>query len=232
MQPTHFTHEEGMAYVWQILKQIHDARLYYASEERFENRPTFFGWSQYAEHQGDAVTFCVRKLLHNVTPQQLMDRTWQMHTNGDILQRLGPSHLHTHITVLQKISDDILIIHRQTEDRSNSTDGRGRHVVLRTVYVLFRVSDADGTQTLGIKTLDTPEADRVLRNDEEWWDIFYWIRVSPAQPVTGQDVTTVTEFGGTNSCVSEDLASSRLKELLFLAIRWETLAVAPFLLQH
>ncbi|KAE8975229.1 hypothetical protein PR001_g25769 [Phytophthora rubi] len=226
-QPTQFTHAEGVACVRQTLEIIHDARQRYASEERFHNRPTFLGWSQYAERQGGVVTFGVKKLLRNVTPQQLMDRTWQLQTNEDNLQRLGPSHLRTHITLLQKISDDILIIDRHTEDQSR-TD---RRVVLRTVYVLFRISDADDSHTLGIKTLELPKADRMLWDDEVWWDIFYWIHVSPAN-CAAQDVATVTEFGGANSCTCEDLASSRLKELIFLVVRWETLAVAPFLLQQ
>ncbi|KAJ8544391.1 hypothetical protein ON010_g11877 [Phytophthora cinnamomi] len=153
IQPTQLTQEEGMDCVWQTLERIHDARLRYASEACFQNRPTFLGWSQYSERQGDVVTFGVKKALRNVTPQQLMDRTWQLQTNDDNLRRLGPSHLHTHITLLQKVSDDILVIDRHTEDQSR-TDGRGRPLKLRTVYVLFRVADNDGTQTLGIKTLD------------------------------------------------------------------------------
>ncbi|KAL3665367.1 hypothetical protein V7S43_009406 [Phytophthora oleae] len=234
LQPTHFTHEQGMTYVWQTLERIHDARLLYASEERFLNRPTFLGWSQYSEHQGDIVTFGVKKALRNVTPQQLMDQSWQLQTNSGNLQRLGPSHVKTHITVLQEITDDVLIVERRTEDQSRTNESGGS-LVLRTVYVLFRVDD-DGAETLGMKTLDVPTADRMLHGDEIWWDIFYWIRVSPldctAEVSAMQEVTTVTEFGGTNACACEDLAASRLKELIFLAIRWETLAVAPFLLKE
>ncbi|GMF31015.1 unnamed protein product [Phytophthora fragariaefolia] len=231
MQPTQLTQEEGVAYVWQTLKLIHDARLCYASEKCFQNRPTFLGWSQYSERQGNIVTFGVKKALHNVTPQQLMDRTWQMQINSDNLCRLGPSHLRTHITLLQKVSNNILVIDRRTEDQSR-TNASGKPLILRTMYVLFRVGDDNGTCTMSIKTLDVPETDRMLRDDEVWWDIFYWIRVSPANVANGHDVVTVTEFGGTNSCACEDLASSRLKELIFLVIRWETLAVAPFLLQQ
>ncbi|GMF22891.1 unnamed protein product [Phytophthora lilii] len=225
--PTQLTHEEGMTCVWQTLERIHDARLLYASEERFHNRPTFLGWSQYSERQGDVVAFGVKKTLRNVTPQQLMDRSWQLQMNSDNLRRLGPSHLRPHITLLQKISDDVLIIDRRTEDQSR-TSASGAPLVLRTAYVLFRVSDDDGTQTLGIKTLDVPVADRMLRDDEVWWDIFYWIRVSPAAPGADKEAVTVTEFGGANSCAHVDLVASRMKELVFLAIRWETLTVAPF----
>lgn len=222
MQPTHFTREQGMTYVQQTLERIHAARLLYASDKRFLNRPTFLGWSQYSERQGDVVTFGVKKALQNVTPQQLMDRSWQLQTSSANLQRLGPSHVQTHITVLQEITDDILIIDRRTEDQSHSNES-GEPVVLRTVYVLFRVEE-DGAQTLGMKTLDIPTADRML-HDEVWWDIFYWIRVSAldctAEVCAMQEVATVT-----------DLATSRLKDLVFLAIRWETLAVAPFLLKE
>jgi hypothetical protein len=232
MQLAQLTREEGVACVSEALERIHAARMLYASEERFRNRPTFLGWSQYSERQGQLVTFGVKKAVRNVTPQELMDRTWQLQIDGDNHRRLGPSHLRTHITLLQKITDDILVMDRRTEDRSRTTEG-GQPLVLRTVYVLFRVVEDGGAQTLGIRTLDVPVADRMLRSDEAWWDIFYWVRLSPVVAADKQQgATTMTEFGGANACAPEDLASSRLKELIFLAIRWETLAVAPFLLQQ
>lgn len=231
MQPTQLTHEEAVAYVRRILERIHDARLLYASEECFQNRPTFLGWSQYSERQGEVVTFGVKKTLQNATPQQLVSRTWQLQTNNDNLRRLGPSHLQTHIMLLQKITDDILVIDRRTEDQSRA-DESGQSLVFRTVHVLFRVTDDGGVKTLGIKTLesnlDTPVADRMLRDDEVCVNIFYWIRVSAAVQSDEQDITTVSEFSGSNLCARENLAALGLEELMFLAIR---LAVAPFLLK-
>ncbi|RLN87433.1 hypothetical protein BBJ28_00016408 [Nothophytophthora sp. Chile5] len=225
------TQEEALACVRQTLQCIHKARLLYASDKRFLDRPTFLGWRQYTERQGSIATFAVKKALAKASPQQLMDRTWRLQTDSKQLNRLGPARLRTHISQLQEVSQDLRIIDRRTDDPSHAGGG-DETLALRTVYLLLRVAHGDGSQTLGIKTLDLPTAKQRLRDDEVWWDIFYWICVSPEGSRGGGDVLTVTEFGGTNACASEEVASSRLEELVFLAIRWETLAVAPCLLKH
>ncbi|KAG7377827.1 hypothetical protein PHYPSEUDO_010933 [Phytophthora pseudosyringae] len=84
MQPAQLTHEEGVTTCGKS-----------SSEERFRNRSTFLGWSQHSEHQGEVVTFGVKKALWNVSPQQLMDRSWQFQTNDGNRRRLGLSHLST-----------------------------------------------------------------------------------------------------------------------------------------
>ncbi|RLN69296.1 hypothetical protein BBJ28_00019852 [Nothophytophthora sp. Chile5] len=225
------TQEEALACVQQTLQCIHKARLLYASDKRFLDRPTFLGWRQYAERQGSTATFAVKKALANASPQQLMDRTWRLQTDSEQLNRLGPARLRTHISQLQEVSQDLRIIDRRTDDQAH-TGGGDKTPALRTVYLLLRVAHDDGSQMLGIKTLDLPTVRQRLRDDEVWWDIFYWICVSPEDSKEGGDVRTVTEFGGTNACASEEVASSRLEELVFLAIRWETLVVAPCLLKH
>ncbi|OWZ06638.1 hypothetical protein PHMEG_00021082 [Phytophthora megakarya] len=229
LQLTQLKHDDCINFVSQTLKCIDDIRLQYANDEEFLNRPEFLGWSQYSNRQGEVVNFIIRKELRNVTPQQLMDRTWQLQTDNDSLRRLGPSHIQTNITMLQKITDDILVIDRKTEDHSHTIENT-RPLVLRTIHMLFRVAHDDGTQTMGIKTLDTPIGDRIQHDEEVWWDIFYWIRVAPSN--SSKEITTITEFGGTNLCECEEHATTWLKELMFLAIRWEAVVVAPFLLKQ
>ncbi|RLN87431.1 hypothetical protein BBJ28_00016407 [Nothophytophthora sp. Chile5] len=236
---TPLTRDEGLACVRQTLQLINNARLLYASDERFGNRAKFLGWSQYTLRQGTTITFAVKKTLANVTPRQLMDTTWQVLTDSKRVKKLVPSVLQTHIRPLQKLSDDLLVIDRRTED-SSRPGVAGKTLALRTVYVLFRVADADGGQTLAMKTVDLPLVKKLLRDDEFWCDIFYWIRFSPDGSVKArgqgsgdpEDVRTVTEFGGANTYTREEIASSWLAELMFLAIRWETLAVAPTLLKQ
>ncbi|KAE8904417.1 hypothetical protein PF005_g26464 [Phytophthora fragariae] len=236
---TPLTREEGLACVRQTLQLINNARFLYASDAHYHNRSKFLGWGQYTVREGSTITFSVKKSLPNVTPKQLMDTTWHLLTDGKNTQKLIPSTVNTHIRPLQKLSDDLFVIDRRSEDNARS-GVFGNKLALRTVYVLFRVADADGSQTLAMKTINLPLVKKLLRHDEQWCDIFYWIRFLPDGSVRSsgggangrpRDFETVTEFGGSNTYTRDEIAKAWLGELVFLAIRWESLAVAPTLLK-
>lgn len=236
---TPLTTEEGVACVRQTLQLINNARFLYASDVHYHNRSKFLGWEQFTLRQGSTITFSVKKSLKNVTPAQLMATTWHLLTDGKRTQKLIPSTVNTHIRPLQKLSDDLLVIDRRSEDNAR-TGVLGKNLALRTVYVLFRTADADGTQTLAMKTINLPLVKKLLRDDEQWCEIFYWIRIYPDRTVqsgsTGpdgrpRDFATVIEFGGSNTYTRDEIAQAWLGELVFLAIRWESLAVAPTLLK-
>ncbi|GMF22895.1 unnamed protein product [Phytophthora lilii] len=234
---TPLTREEGLTCVRQTLQLINNARLLYATEEHYYNRSKFLGWGQYTLRQGSTITFSVKKSLSKVTPAQLMATTWHLLTDGKNTQKLIPSTVNTHIRPLQKLSDDLFVIDRRSEDSARS-GVLGKKLALRTVYVLFRVADADGSQTLAMKTINLPLVKKLLRDDEQWCDIFYWIRFLPDGSVRSsggdaraRDFSTVAEFGGSNTYTRDEIAKAWLGELVFLAIRWESLAVAPTLLK-
>ncbi|OWZ04201.1 hypothetical protein PHMEG_00023934 [Phytophthora megakarya] len=235
---TPLTTEEGLACVRQTLQLINNARFLYASDSTYRNRSKFLGWEQFTLRQGATITFSVKKTVKNVTPAQLMATTWHLLTDGKRTQKLIPSTVNTHIRPLQKLSDDLLVIDRRSEDSARS-GVFGKKLALRTVYVLFRVADADGSQTLAMKTINLPLVKKLLRDDEQWCEIFYWIRFYPDGSVRSstddngrlRDFATVTEFGGSNTYTRDEIAKAWLGELVFLAIRWESLAVAPTLLK-
>ncbi|KAL4102755.1 hypothetical protein PRIC1_006498 [Phytophthora ramorum] len=231
---TPLTREEGLSCVRQTLQLINNARFLYASDSTYLNRSTFLGWEQYTLRQGSSITFSVKKALPNVTPAQLMATTWRILTDSRNVKKLIPATVNTHIRPLQKLSDDLIVIDRRSEDSARS-GVMGKKLALRTVYVLFRVADADGSQTLAMKTINLPLVKKLLRDDELWCDIFYWIRFLPNGSVRSSggngECTTVTEFGGSNTYTRDEIAKAWLGELVFLAIRWETLAVAPTLLK-
>ncbi|KAG7401440.1 hypothetical protein PHYBOEH_001432 [Phytophthora boehmeriae] len=235
---TPLTREEGMACVQQTLQLINNARILYASDDHFKNRSKFLGWSQYTLRQGSTMSFAVKKNLNNVTPQQLMATTWRIITDSKNVKKLISATVNTHIRPLQKLSDDLLVIDRRSED-SAVAGIDGKTLALRTVYVLFRVADADGGQTLAMKTINLPLVKKMMREDEMWCDIFYWIHFSRSGKVisasdSGQarEIASTVEFGGSNTYTRDEIASVWLRELMFLAIRWETLAVAPTLLKQ
>ncbi|RLN02945.1 hypothetical protein BBJ28_00000926 [Nothophytophthora sp. Chile5] len=229
VQFTPLTLDEGRECVQQTLQSIANARLLYASEASFQNRLTFLGWSQYARRQGATFTFAVKKSLLKVTPGQLVETTWRL-ARDKKLTGLGPSYLHANVQLLQKMSDDVMILDRRTEDYSRlGLDGQPAAV--RTIYVLLRMKDVDGSWTVAMKTIALPLVKKVLLQDETWCDIFYWMRYSPdgsAKVSHGrveiEEERTAAEFGGANTYTREDFASSWLAELMLLAVRWEMMA--------
>ncbi|RLN53604.1 hypothetical protein BBJ28_00012647 [Nothophytophthora sp. Chile5] len=213
VQFTPLTLDEGRECVQQTLQSIANARLLYASEASFQNRPTFLGWSQYARRQSATFTFAVKKSLLKVTPGQLVETTWRL-ARDKKLTGLGPSYLHANVQLLQKMSDDVMILDRRTEDYSHlGLDGQPAAV--RTIYVLFRMKDVDGSWTVAMKTIALPLVKKLLLQDETWCDIFYWMRYSPDGSANAshgsieiKEERTAAEFGGANTYTREDFASS------------------------
>ncbi|GMF31017.1 unnamed protein product [Phytophthora fragariaefolia] len=223
------THEQGMTCVRKTSQYINNARLRYANDKCFGDRPKIFGWSQYCKRQEASINFAVKKSLPNVTPRQLAATTWRFITDSDVLNTLGLTHLKTCITLVQKITDDVLVLDRRTEDRTH-IDADGKMLILRTIYIAFRYESLDGRMTLALKTINLSLVKYLLREDEIWCDIFYWMHYSSDDTVGNSSLPmTVSEFGGANTYASEEYASSWLEEALFIATRWETLVFPPFL---
>ncbi|KAI9919959.1 hypothetical protein PsorP6_016056 [Peronosclerospora sorghi] len=230
---TPLTLEEGMTCVRQTLQLINNARIYFANDANYHNRNMFLGWEQYTLRQGSTIMFSVEKSLPNVTPAQLMDTMWDIMTDSSKTQKMMSSSLNVQIRLLQKFSEDLLIIDRRLED--NAQSGLfGQKRALRTTHLLLRTANTDGIHTLVMKTIDLPSFKKLLPDDEQWCEICYWIRFCPDGNVQfnsdNDDFATVTEFGCYNKYTCDEIAKAWLGELVFLAIRWESLAVTPTLL--
>ncbi|TYZ66943.1 hypothetical protein PybrP1_010640 [[Pythium] brassicae (nom. inval.)] len=200
-----------------------------------------FGWTDARARAGATVTFTVHKRLVNARAAALRDSMWDLATDSARLAGLLPPGLTCDLRVLQRVSRDTLVL-----DRRTYPTGAANGLVLRTVLLAFRMRDADGSEVLVMRTLDAPLVQALLRPHELWCDVFYWMRFAQegAGSATGSAESgweeedeeksstshTLSEFGGVLSYVREDLASAWMAELLFLAVRWETLAVRPVLL--
>lgn len=213
------------------------ARSAHARDATFAKGAQFFGWSEFTFRKNATISFAVKKTLPNTSPANLLATTWRFVTDARSTKRLIRPQLSATYTPLQILSKDMIVIDRRTDDPCR-VGVDGKPLAMRTVYLLFwtRVpSEYGDAYVLAMKTIDLPLVKRLLRDDELWCDIFYWIRFAPDGSVDasgGRPTATVAEFGGVNTYLREEIASSWLAELVFLAIRWETLAVAPCLLTN
>lgn len=235
------TRDEVQAFVTLALRQCRNARFANAASSAAAVG-SVFGWSDFRVRTDATITFSVKKTLSRTRPRALLESIWSIAIDSARIASLLPPGLECDLRVLQRVSDNVLIIDRRTHS-SGSGGGLANGVALRTVFMVFRVRDDDGGELLVMKTLDSPLTKKLLLPDEVWCDIFYWMRFEAvAAPLSsggrGFDPSssaspiedTRTEFGGVLTYVREDFAVSWLAELLFLAIRWETIAVRPVLL--
>lgn len=240
---TPLTMEEAQETVRTTLQQMASARTAHLSDPNFERGAKFFGWSEFTYRKHATISFALQKSLPNTVPRALLATTWSFVTDSKNTSKLIRPQLSATYTPLQMLGPDMIVIDRRTEDPCR-VGVDGKPLAMRTIYLLFWTKvpasdDDDGSQdayVLAMKTIDLPLVKRLLRDDELWCDIFYWIRFAPDGKVVdtsdGGTSATKAEFGGVNTYVREEIASSWLAELVFLAIRWETLAVAPCLLKN
>lgn len=221
---TPLSHDEVRSAVDQALQQCRAARLAHDSKSRHQSVGTCFGWTDFRVRTGATITFSVKKRFAGLhRPDVLRDSMWDIATDSSRITGLLPSGLKCDLRVLQRVSDNVLVIDRRTYNA-----GAVGGVALRTVLMIFRLRDADGSEVVVMKTMDAPLVKETLLPDELWCDIFYWMRFEAGGGAASS--VTRSEFGGVLTYVREDIASAWIAELLFLAIRWETLAVRSVLL--
>ncbi|KAF1320961.1 hypothetical protein FI667_g12221, partial [Globisporangium splendens] len=224
---TPLTQEEVRVFADQVLRQCRNARYDHSLRDKHSSGGKVFGWSDARSQVGASITFLVTKRIANTLPADLARVMWNCVTDSTRIARLLPPGLRCDIRALQQISENVLIIDRRTYVGEPAA-------TLRTVYMLLRVHDFEGSEVVIMKTIDSPLVKKLLIHDEVWCDIFYWMRFEPIRrsgPNGNEVMETMTEFGGALSYVHEAHARAWLAELVFLAVRWETLAVSPVLLK-
>lgn len=223
--------DEVELFVSQALQQCRNACLNHAAEGHYRSTAKVFGWSDFRVRHGSTITFSVKKRIANVQSTDLLMSLWDCVTDSAKIGQLLPAAISCDLRVLQRVSDSVLIIDRRTYTRTQSP--LPAIPTLRTVMVVLRAHDSsDGSDVLIMKTLDSPLVKNLLLHDEVWCDVFYYMRFEPPPPsVKAEAEATTTEFGGILTYVREEMAVSWVAELLFIAVRWESIAVRPVLLK-
>ncbi|TMW64169.1 hypothetical protein Poli38472_014286 [Pythium oligandrum] len=192
------------------------------------------GWTDFRSRLGTSVNFAIRKTFLHQSTEVLAEKTWEYISDGVKMRRLIPSYLSVEFNEIQRLNDNIMIIDRRTLDRrwlGPSKPGQGRvQPPLRTTYMLYRGRDEDGGYMLAMKTVDLPVFKANIAEGEMWCNVFYWIYLK-SETLPNGEVATVTYFGGALKYLMEEIARDWLVELVFLAIRWESVAVSSSLLR-
>lgn len=130
---------------------------------------TYFGWSdkRRVDAETSSMHFTFTKRFGHQTAEELMLASWTTFCDeAKMRTNVFSSAVHVRLEVLQVVSDDIVVVRRQTH---YSAMNRAFH----TVYLLFRIETATGYK-MCFRTISAPTIERTLEAHEAWINIFHW----------------------------------------------------------
>ncbi|KAJ0403011.1 hypothetical protein ATCC90586_004714 [Pythium insidiosum] len=231
----------GLTEYASIIAEIRDDVMRFAAScptTKASTGAKVFGWTDERQINGDALKFALSKQFPNVTAHEVLARSWAIFASPERFSAIYPTALRTRFHLLEHVNDDTMLYFRTLEVHG---DGRQRPGgVAKTVFLLARIKLDDGYMVVfravdkdRIGFRENPHqhtgagsVDELIaacpscrqRPNEMWVDKYSWliIRELPSDPNSCS-----FHFGG------ETLSMLWLKELLFIALRWEMLVIGP-----
>ncbi|GLD97344.1 hypothetical protein PINS_up006028 [Pythium insidiosum] len=221
-----------------IIADVRDDVLRFAAASPTKKVSTgakVFGWTDERQVKGDAFKFALNKQFPNISAHELLGRTWAVFASPSRFSAIYPTALRTRFYLLEHVNDDTILYYRTVEVYGDGRPSSNR--VAKTVFLLARIKIDDGYLVVfravdkdrigfrelphehnGAGTADSACSSCRERQNEMWVDKYSWliIRDQPSDP-NG----CMFHFGG------ETLSLLWLKELLFIALRWEMLVIGP-----
>ncbi|OWZ22293.1 Elicitin [Phytophthora megakarya] len=204
-----------------------DVLRFARSPEKLSTGARVLGWTDQREVHGRTLKFALQKEF-NLSPRDLLQRSWSIFSDPEEFPKVYGSALDVQFHVLQHVDPDTILFFRHIAPPADSTR------VVKTVFLLARRQFEEGYLLL-LKSIDKdlvhfeevdgsgipevrvdPNAALKLVSSEMWvdkyiWVLFYTIPKEPKQ--------CLFHFGGATS------TTLWLREVLFVALRWETMAV-------
>ncbi|GLD94785.1 hypothetical protein PINS_up003409 [Pythium insidiosum] len=205
------------------------------SSDKLSFEASVFGWVDYRKVQGNELKFALEKKFTGTPTILLLERTWSILSSPERCAKLFNPAVRADMYLLQRINNDTVLIYRSVE--TESVD-----LALKTIYILTRIQVPEGYMIFfrsidpelinfdekGVNTvLEEMQQDlqslqldgtsvRPTKKPSTWVDMYTWILFIEEGPVTCR-----FQFGGST------MSNVWLKEVLFIALRWETMTVGP-----
>ncbi|KAJ0397457.1 hypothetical protein P43SY_006556 [Pythium insidiosum] len=201
------------------------------SSDRLSFQASVFGWVDYRQVQGNKLKFALEKRFTGTPTVLLLERTWKILSSPERCAKLFNPAVRADMHLLQRINNDTVLIYRSVE--TESVD-----LALKTIYLLTRIQVPEGYMIF-FRSID-PElihfdengVNSVLEETQQhlqnlhldgspvrptpkpstWVDMYTWIVFIEEGPLSCR-----FQFGGST------MSNVWLKEVLFIALRWETL---------
>lgn len=184
------------------------------------------GWKhryRFADDEARYLQYALTKQFAHMSAYELALRSWDVITTDKSYKALHSASLKSQIHLIQRINDDNVVLFRVLHrDRLDS--------VFFTLLLASRFKTEKGWMTIYRSIKHDRITSRVIPNREysgkqiEWLEMFSW--TSFEKGVESGDGVRF-DFGGEMHHSSTANAKFWMLETLMMAVRWETMAVAP-----
>lgn len=200
-------------------------RFMYASG-KLSSGASVFGWTDQRKVQGEALKFALEKQFMTISAYDLLQRSWGIFSSTEIFPKIYSASLHVEFHELQRVNEDTVLLYRTIK-------AEGSEVVVKTVFLLARLKIDEGYMLL-FRSIDKDlvhfEEDGINQVIEEtrslmaasqkrkeiWVEKYIWVIFKDIGPES-----CIFHFGGSTT------TTIWLKEVLFIALKWENMAVGP-----
>jgi hypothetical protein len=219
-----------------ILKHARDDVLQFVRcPHKFSLRASVFGWTDCRQVRGNELKFALEKQFPTLSARELADRTWRVVASEQRCAQLFNPTLQVTLQILQRVDDNTLLMHRTIQADALA-------VTAKTVFLLTRMRIPEGYLVLFrsidpslVGFLDDARVDQEIEEARLYSERPHHQRAR----ATHQDVWiekyawTVVHDDGVRGCRfhfgGSTMSNVWLKEVLFIALRWEQQAVGPAL---
>ncbi|DAZ99284.1 TPA: hypothetical protein N0F65_005452 [Lagenidium giganteum] len=211
-----------------VMKQAHDEIEAFSNSENFiSSGLEICGWREKRKLCGHSVKFLFHKRFPTKECSEAFSkRSFQMRAFQDQATSYFGPFLDVHVEVIQRVSDDIVVVRRKI---THTVDLWVHHAI----YLLFRIETEDG-YVVCIRDINPADAEptnlsAAAANGSPviWATCFVWWKFTKITDpgATGFEV----EYGGALGSATEADATFWMREVLLLALRWESLAIGPLI---
>ncbi|KAF1317549.1 hypothetical protein FI667_g14724, partial [Globisporangium splendens] len=185
-----------------------------------------FGWTDQRKVQGEELKFALEKHFVSISAYDLLQRSWDIFSSTENFPKIYTPSLNVEFHVLQYVNEDTLLLYRTIK-------AEGSELNVKTVFLLARLKIDEGYMLLfrsinkDLVHFEEDEINQVIEETrtlltaqqvrkEIWVEKYIWVLFKDTGPES-----CIFHFGGSTT------TTIWLKEVLFIALRWETMAVGP-----
>lgn len=194
------------------------------SRDHYTLNAKVLGWKhryRFADDKARHLQYSLTKQFSHLSAYELALRSWDIITTTKSYQALHSASLKSEMHFIQRIDDDNFVFFRVLQREKLDS-------VFFTLLLASRFETEKGWMTIYRSIKHDRITSRAIPNREypdkevEWLEMFSWTSFE-----TEDDDSVRFDFGGEMRHSSTANAKFWLLETLMMAVRWETMAVAP-----
>lgn len=225
-----------------VIAEARDDVINFAyGREKLSSGARVLGWTDQRKIQGKELKFGLEKEFPGLSALELLQRSWAIFSSPEEFPKIYGAQIKVEFHVLQHVNDDTVLFYRTI--RSPAVDRVVKCVFLlarvridQGYMMLFRSIDKDLVQfredeiaqileeVRSMSSAQPSEALTHASHQEIWVDKYIWVLFHDRGRSVGgsdRDKSCLFHFGGSTT------TTIWLQEVLFIALRWESMAVGP-----